>query len=131
MAAESTLRITQRNFAGILLERVPEAREELDDHLDAYGELLLHLLAADLLHLATRLYHSGEPEELQRLLEFVDDCLSQGDAYVENAIQASFVESVGAYSEETPGFIASWPAGLLAERERQLNWSPRSESTPG
>jgi hypothetical protein len=121
---EPTLKITQQNFVHILLERVPEANDVVDDHFEAFGELLLHLLVADLLRSATGFYHSGQLEELQRLLAFMDDCLDKGDAYVENAIQVSFIENVGGYPEETPEFVASWPAGLLAERDRQLRWTP-------
>jgi hypothetical protein len=121
------LKITPFNFVPELLESVPESAKVVDEHFDANDELLLHLLVADLLRLSVRLFHTGKLDELRRLLAFVDHCLEDGDAYVENAIQVSFVEHVGALPEETPEFLATWPAGLLAERDRQLKWIPGPE----
>jgi hypothetical protein len=106
-------------FVQQLDAHVPEAQAVVREHFEDYGELLLHLLMADLLRLATELFNSGEFEVEQRLLTFVDMALRRGDEAVENAVQASFVEHVGAFPEETPGFIATWPAGLRAEQERQ------------
>jgi hypothetical protein len=121
---ERTLKITPYNFVPELLESVPESAKVVDEHFDANDELLLHLLVADLVRLSVRLFHTGKLDELRRLLAFVDHCLEDGDAYVENAIQVSFVEHVGALPEETPEFLATWPTGLLAERDRQLKWFP-------
>lgn len=57
-------------------------------------------------------------------MTFVGSALDDGDERVKNAVAVSFVEHVGAWPGETPEFIASWPASLLNERERQLNWRP-------
>jgi hypothetical protein len=113
-------------FVEQLEAEVPEAQAEVREHFEFYGELLLHLLMADLLRLAVRLFHAEEVEAEQRLLNFIDLALRRGDEAVENAVQVSFVEHVGAFPEETPEFIASWPVGLLAERDRQLSWRPES-----
>lgn len=106
------------DFVERLLERVPELELEVRDHLEYYDELLLHLLMADLLRADVRLFHAGQLDVEQRLLCFIDLALRQGDAAVENAVQASFVEDVGAFPEETPEFNRSWPAGLRADLDR-------------
>ena len=103
------------DFVKQLLASVPEIGSEVREHVDDYGELLLHLLMADLLRAAVRLFHAGELEVEQRLLRFIDLALRLGDAAVENAVPVSFVEHVGAFPEETPEFLASWPAGLRAQ----------------
>ena len=113
MAADDVL--THDDFVGQLLASVPEVGPEVREHLDDNGELLLQVLMSDLLRAAVRLFHAGALEVEQRLLRFVDLALRHGDAAVENAVQVSFVEHAGAFPEETPEFLASWPAGLRVE----------------
>lgn len=113
MAADDVL--TQGDFVGQLLASVPEVGPEVREHFEDYGELLLHLLMADLLRAAVRLFYAGELEVEQRLLRFIDLALRHGDAAVENAVLVSFVEHAGAFPQETPEFLASWPAGLRAQ----------------
>ncbi|MDQ2755690.1 MAG: hypothetical protein M3Y71_03875 [Actinomycetota bacterium] len=103
------------DFVGQLLASVPEAEPVVREHFDDNDELLLHLLMADLLRVAVRLFHAEELEVEQRLLHFIDFALRQGDAAVQNAVQFSFVEHAGAVTEETSTFLASWPPGLRAE----------------
>ncbi|MBS45238.1 MAG: hypothetical protein CMH83_19130 [Nocardioides sp.] len=113
MAADGVL--THGDFVGRLLESVPEVEPAVREHFDDNDELLLHLLMADLLRAAVRLFHAGELETEQRLIRFIDLALRHGDAAVENAVRVSFVEHAGAFPEETPKFLASWPPGLRAE----------------
>jgi hypothetical protein len=111
--------ITQERFTLELLEAVPEARSTVDEHLADYAELLLHLLMSDLLRLAVGTYHRDERDVTKRLLAFVDRALREGDDRVENAVCVSFIENAGAYEGETDAFLATWPAGLRDELERQ------------
>lgn len=111
--------MTEATFIQDLLEAVPEARATVDEHLHDYDELLLHLLMADLLRLAVTAFQRADQEVTHRLLAFVDDALREGDEHVENAVVVSFVEHIGAGAGESEGFIASWPAGLLDEVNRQ------------
>ena len=124
MTEESDIEITNDTFVADLLTRVPEARGVCEEHLDTFGELLLHLLMADLLRFAVECFQVSDRETLDRLLIFIDRSLRHGDSFVENAVQASFIENVGASPEETPEFITSWPLTLKAERIRQINWRP-------
>jgi hypothetical protein len=112
--------ITRATFVDELQAAVPEVGPVVSEHLDDQGgELLLHLLMADLLRYAAAGFHAGDQEVVQRLLAFVDRALIDGDDPVANAVAVSFVEDVGYGGGETRSFIATWPAGLLVERDRQ------------
>src|SRR5262245_52642865 len=109
--------MTAQDFVHRLVVEVPETRQVVAEHLeDQYGELLLHLLMADLLRFAVAQYHAGQVDASARCLTMVDAALRQGDEYVENAVAVSFVENVGLGEGEIAGFIATWPQGLLQER---------------
>jgi hypothetical protein len=125
VTGDGRVRITETTFLPRLFERVPESRDVYNEHLDGYGEFLLHLFMADLLRFAVSLFQAQEREILRRLLSFIEDCLVDGDVAINNAVAVSFVENVGAEPGETSEFIATWPRGLLAERDRQLSWSNR------
>lgn len=113
--------VTHATFVDQLLAAVPEIEPVVSEHLeDQDGELLLHLLMSDLLRFAVHASRAGEGDVLPRLLAVVDRSLREGDNSVENAVALSFVAHVGYGAGETAEFIASWPAGLLAERDRQL-----------
>ena len=128
--------VTTGRFVVQLLLRVPETADVVAEHLefvdgpfdevphagDAANVLLLHLLMGDVLAFAVETWHDGRRDVTARVLAVVDDALRDGDEYVVNAVCVSFVEHVGADPGETPEFIASWPAGLLAQRERSLEW---------
>ena len=122
MAADEVL--AHGDFVQDLLVSVPEVEPEVREHFEDNDELLLHLLMADLLRAAVRFFHAGEFEVEQRLLKFIDLALLQGDAAVQNAVQVSFVEHVGARPEETPEFLASWPTGLKAELHGGRGYTP-------
>lgn len=117
--------VTASNFVERLLAAVPEIGPVVDEHLADYdGELLLHLLLPDVLRFSTAAFGSGDRVTAARVLALVSAVFEKCDGYVNNAIAVSFVEHVGAFAEETPEFIASWPKPLLDERDRQLNWRP-------
>jgi hypothetical protein len=79
-------------FVGRVTDRVPEAGATVHEHLeDNEGELLLHLLMADLRRLAVAWFEDGALEPLQRLLTVVDAGLAEGDEGVENAVAVSFI----------------------------------------
>lgn len=90
--------------------------EHLDDN---DGELLLHLLVADLRRLAISAHRNSEPDVLAPLLAAMTVGLVEGDEAVENAVAVSFVEDTGSWDKKTADFISSWPAELRAEDERQ------------
>ena len=104
------------------------------EHLrDNFGELLPHLLMADLLrYVALAL---GAPDELHGLaapasehevsaiLAVLDRGLAEGDAATDNAIAVSFVE----YLWGEPYYPQLEPLlgpGLRAELQRQRDWRP-------
>ncbi len=92
----------------------------VDEHLrDQDGELLLHLLVADLRRFAIATFESGDEDLSHRLLSAMDIGFREGDEEVENAIAVSFVEDTGWWDPAMQPFIASWPNGLQAEVTRQ------------
>jgi hypothetical protein len=97
-----------------------EAQQVVQEHLeDNDGELLLHLLVADLLRLAHTWFELGMTDALTRLLAVVGAGLTDGDEGVENAVAVSFVEDSGWWDQASQAFIAAWPAALQAEVARQ------------
>lgn len=107
------------------LERdVPEVQRLVGEHLQDYGELLLHLLAADLLRYAIEAFDLGQTDVVPRLLVVLDRALLDGDDYVNNAIAVSFVEDTGCWDASMQPFIDSWPPGLQAEVSNQKRSRP-------
>jgi hypothetical protein len=117
--------VTQASFVEQLLAEVPEAGGVVSEHLsDQEGELLLHLLMADLLRFTVQAFKAGQTDVALHALGFVDRSLREGDEAVVNAVAVSFVENVGFGEDETPAFLAAWPRGLLAEKARQEARTP-------
>jgi hypothetical protein len=114
--------MTPDSFVRLLMDSVPEAVPVVEDHVRSNDSVLIHLLMADLLRLAAEAFQSGSPEVSNGVLGVVDLALLSGDDILSNAVAVSFIEHVGAFPDESPEFISSWPPGLLEERERQLAW---------
>lgn len=112
-------------FVAMLLHEVPGVQAVVREHLeDNDGELLLHLLIADLRRYAMQAFDADESDVLGRLLGVVDRAMHDGDDSVENAIAVSFVEDTGWWDDATQPFIAAWPEGLRAEAARQRDRRP-------
>ena len=98
-----------------LVAELPEATSLVQEHLnDCSGDVLLHLLVADVGRLCRGTWQAGERDTPRRALNFLDYALLHGGEHVVNAIVVSFVEN-----ELDEAFIAEWPAGLQAELQRQ------------
>lgn len=120
-ACENRLVITRDSIADGLLAAVPEAGDTVREHLDDQeGQLLLHLLMPELLRFGVAAFEDGETDQARRLLEFVGRCLADGDEYVRNAVQVSFVENYEYGQNEPDSFVPLWPDGLRAELGRSL-----------
>ncbi len=85
---------------------------------DQEGELLLHLLTADLRRLAVAWFQEGRTDALARLLDALDVALREGNQYVNNAIAVSFVEDLGWWEPGMQPFIATLPGELANEVDR-------------
>ncbi len=110
--------IGREDFLQELAVAVPESAGLVDEHLADNDGLLLHLLMADLLRMTVSTYAAGEVAVTDRLLAFVDWCVREGDEYVVNAVEASFVENFGVYPGETDALLARWPVALRAKLGR-------------
>ena len=116
--------MTPDDFVAALRELGPGPRSVVDVHLRDHGEVLLHLLAADLRRLLLISFEQGDDELLNRSLALVDRALQTGDEKLRNAVAVSFVEDTGWWEPSMRAFIESWPPGLRAELERQEKWLP-------
>jgi hypothetical protein len=111
--------LTREQFVEQLRRDCPELDSIIDEHLgDFDGEVLLHLLVADVLRLAIELFEAHEIEALDRCLSVVAAGLGEGDEYVQNTVAVSFVEDTPWWDETKFPFIAAWPEVLRAEAER-------------
>jgi hypothetical protein len=112
--------VSAADFVNLLVNRVPSARLVVDEHLtDQEGDLLLHVLMADLGRYAQSAFDHGDMATSDALLAVVDDALRHGDADVVNAVQVSFVENLGPWDSAMRPFISSWPKPLRDEAGRQ------------
>ena len=111
--------MTPAQFVTEVVREVPDTRELVAEHLAYYDELLLHLLMFELLEFDIECFGDGRDGVARDLLRFVDRALADGDPDVVNAVAVSFVEDVEGIPGVTPQFLATWPAGLLAEKARQ------------
>ncbi len=88
--------MTEADFVRSLAHEAPEVRDLVAEHLrDQSGELLLHLLVADVRRAAVDAFQRGDGDLLRRLLDLLDRALREGDERVENAAAVSFVEDSG------------------------------------
>lgn len=102
------------------LHAIPEARSIVAEHTDGYdGEVLLHLLVADLRHSTLAAWERGDGALTSRSLGFLGAALREGDSDVRNAVATSFVEDVGWWDEAVQPFLLTWPSALSQEVERQ------------
>ena len=112
------------DFVDLLLGTVPEAGDLYREHLeDNFGEVLLHLLMADVRRLTAHAFEAGKEDLLRRCLTVVERALLEGDEDLENAVAVSFVEDTGWWDPEVQPFMATWPTALRAEADRQAGWS--------
>ncbi len=111
--------------AAELLEDVPEFREQYEEHLRDNGELLLHLLVADLARFVVSAQRAGDLELVDRVLAAAERLFVEGDDLTEELIAVSFVEHLGAETELGENEVVSrFPSELAAELRRQRAWRP-------
>ncbi|MEK7424230.1 MAG: hypothetical protein AAB131_10360 [Actinomycetota bacterium] len=110
----------KEQFVAELVECCPSLRDIVDEHVrDFDGEVLLHLLIADVRRFALGCFQSGESDVLSSCLDVVAGGLSLGDDYVENAVAVSFVEDTPWWDPSMEPFMAVWPDALRSEVEHQ------------
>ena len=107
----------------------PEIGRMISDHLvENEGELLLHLLVADVRRVVENAYQARDRELVRRCLAVLDEALRDGDDQVTNAVAVSFVEGIA--FDLPRRAIRSWPETLRNEAERMLAWRPGDDGLP-
>lgn len=111
--------ITVDRFLHELATAVPESADLVSDHLvEQNGELLLHLLMAELQRMTVSTFQAGQIEVTDRLLALVARCLHEGDDSVVNAVLVSFIEDFGVHPGESNDLLERWPSNLRVELGR-------------
>lgn len=111
---------TAKEFVATLRTDAPEVAQVVREHFDDNeGELLIHLLMADLLRFCVAAFAKGDVPACRRCLDVVASALTSGDEHLRNAVEVSFVEHVGVNPGETPAFLSTWPKPLLMELREQ------------
>ncbi len=88
-------------FVEDLVRDCPECVPIIEEHLrDFDGEVLLHLVVADVLRLAIAMFERHNTEGLGRCLSAVAAGLTDGDEYVQNAVAVSFIEDTPWWDEQ-------------------------------
>ena len=116
--------MSTEGFLDGIREAVPMTRSLVEQHIeDQSGEVLLHLLVADVRRFAFASFERDDEAVTTCLLDFLDLALATGDDPVRNAIAVSFVEDTGWWDPAMVAFIATWPPTLAAEVERHKSSS--------
>jgi len=117
--------ITVTEFVDLLTQSCPETLPIVAEHLtDNDNEVLLHILIADVRRFSIERFEDHDTAVLRRCLDVVARGLTDGDEHVENAVAVSFVEDTGWWEPLMQPFMATWPAPLRDEAERQRKWRP-------
>ncbi len=115
--------ITVAGFVDLLTQSCPETVPIVAEHLiDHDNEVLLHLLIADVRRFSIERFEEGDTAALRLCLDVVAQGLTDGDEHVVNAVAVSFVEDTGWWDPLMQPFMATWPAPLRDEAERQRKW---------
>jgi hypothetical protein len=125
--------VTEAELFQRIVDVAPGFEAVRAEHLHGFGELLPHLLMADLLRYVAlalgapdKLYGLAAPpseQEVSAILAVLDRGLAEGDAATDNAIAVSFVE----YLWGEPYYPQLEPMlgpGLRGELQRQRDWRP-------
>ena len=99
-----------------------ETNAILDEHLADNDVVLAHLLVADLRRRAEQLHAEGDLDRLAALLEILNTALRDGDEYLKDAVEISFVEDSNLWEPSARTFLATWPQALKDEAELQRLW---------
>jgi hypothetical protein len=122
--------MTQERFVDALVAECPEARSLVEARLREWdGEIVLHVIVADVRRLAFAMFDAHETEALSRCLGVVATGLTHGDGNVHDAVAVSFVEGTPWWDVHMVPFIASWPVELQAEAERRRPTTAGTTST--
>jgi hypothetical protein len=125
---QAEVSVEQRFFER--LERAaPELRSLRSEHEADNGELLGHLLIADILRWACAVLDS-QPGAVDAVLEEMARSLQPGDDPVSNMISVSFLEHLGADDPRELAIRARLPRRLREELERIESWRPDSVELP-
>jgi hypothetical protein len=77
-----------------LVEKVPFARPVYEQHLRDNGEVLPHVLMADLRRMFVNLVQAGDDDDVKRFLEAIEALASSPADSIRNVVDVSFIEDL-------------------------------------
>lgn len=102
-----------------LVARHPDLVADLAEHLDDnFGELLPHLLLADIMRRTVALHETGDRDRAQAILDDLERRFAEGDRATQDLISTGFVEILPYAGERGYGVRALLGPELRAEAER-------------
>lgn len=106
---------------------MPESELVVAEHWDDFdGDVVLHLLVADVRRLCEDAWRRQDYTLMRRYLDLLDWALRTGDEHVSNAVSVSFVEDTGLWDAAMRDYVAAWPPALAAEADRLQQAPPES-----
>ena len=94
--------LNTKKCAELLAEKIPDAAQIYEKHLNDYGEILLHVLAGDIIDKPlTELLNSNTQKDLIALYcDVIEKMWRYGDDAVKNAAEVTVLEYISAYDKE-------------------------------
>jgi hypothetical protein len=111
--------ITKESFADELVAAIPEFRPQLEDHQAAFGEVMDHLLLADLVRMIEEAEARGDWLLIDRCLAFLEQAVATTDLYLLDLVAASFIENLEPWSDKHVRIFDRFPPRLAAQLQRQ------------
>lgn len=120
-------RMTKEYFARELVRRFPEYQRAYQDHLEAYGGVLGHVLFCELNPVLAGLLKAGRDRDLiRRYMDFVEDMYRDGDDEVKNIVQVTILEYLGDDEAVLRGAFAYFSEALMeASKAVEAGWGRR------
>ena len=76
------------------VQALPFARVVYEEHVREHGEVLPHILMADLRHLFIELVEAGKEDEVRRFLEGIETLAASPADGIRNVVEISFIEDL-------------------------------------
>lgn len=114
-----------RALAGSLSKSSNRAADLVREHLDDYGEVLPHLLAADVARWYWRVgTRPGTPEavDADAAVAVLSDLFVRGDDDMQNVVATGFLEVLPHPDEDGREIVERLPPPLRDELRRMENW---------
>jgi len=92
-----------QGFCKRVAQICPELSDLFQEHVDYYEEILPHVFFGDVAHFAvTGIKSDDDHGTMQKLLDLLEQGLSENDPEIDNLVHASFIENEPAMADVLP-----------------------------